>query len=120
MKVLVTGAAGFIGAHLVSALTRAGADVRGFDRDEPPDAVAEWVRGDVTDRVAVGKAVEGCDAVMHLAAVYSYYRRDAEAMLRVNVEGTRSVLEAARARRVVHTSSAATCGPVAGRPAHEG
>ena len=120
MKVLVTGAAGFIGAHVVSALTRAGADVRGFDRDEPGDGVAEWVRGDVTDRAAVGKAVEGCDAVMHLAAVYSYYRRDAEAMLRVNVEGTRSVLEAAGARRVVHTSSAATCGPVAGRPAHEG
>jgi dihydroflavonol-4-reductase len=120
MKVLVTGAAGFIGAHLVSALTRAGADVRGFDRDEPPNGVADWVRGDVTDRVAVGRAIEGCDAVMHLAAVYSYYRRDAEAMLRVNVEGTRSVLEAAGARRVVHTSSAATCGPVAGRPAHEG
>jgi dihydroflavonol-4-reductase len=51
--------------------------------------------------------------------VYSYYRRDAERMLHVNVEGTRNVLAAAGARRVVHTSSAATCGPAPGRPATE-
>jgi dihydroflavonol-4-reductase len=51
--------------------------------------------------------------------VYSYYRRDADLMMRVNVEGTRNVLAAAGDRRVVHTSSAATCGPVPGRAADE-
>jgi dihydroflavonol-4-reductase len=57
--------------------------------------------------------------VFHLAALYSYARADAEAMERVNVEGTRVVLEASRGLRVVHTASCATCGPVAGRAATE-
>jgi dihydroflavonol-4-reductase len=73
----------------------------------------------VLDSRALRVALDGCDAVFHLAAVYSYYRRDAGRMLRVNVEGTRNVLSAAGPRRVVHTSSAATCGPVPGRPATE-
>src|SRR5204863_866316 len=80
---------------------------------------ADWVHGDVLDPDALRRAVDGCDAVFHLAALYSYYRRDAEPMMRVNLEGTRNVLAAAGERRVVHTSSAATCGPVPGRPADE-
>jgi dihydroflavonol-4-reductase len=121
VKALVTGAAGFIGAHVAAALAASGASVRGLDSKEPPESarVDEWVRGDVLDRDAVRRALDGCDPVFHLAAVYSYYRRDAARMLEVNVEGTRSVLAAAGARRVVHTSSAATCGPVRGRQATE-
>jgi dihydroflavonol-4-reductase len=117
VRALVTGAGGFIGAHVVAALERAGATVRGFDVGEP--RCADWVRGDVLDPDALRRALDGCDAVFHLAALYSYYRRDADAMMRVNVEGTRNVLAAAGDRRVVHTSSAATCGPVPGRPADE-
>jgi dihydroflavonol-4-reductase len=117
VRALVTGASGFIGAHVVAALTEAGVAVRGFDQGEP--RAPEWVHGDILDPDALRGAVDGCDAVFHLAAVYSYYRRDAERMMRVNVEGTRNVLAAARDRRVVHTSSAATCGPVPGRPADE-
>jgi dihydroflavonol-4-reductase len=121
VKALVTGAAGFIGAHVAAALADSGATVRGFDGSEPPAhaRVDDWAEGDVLDPDALRRAVEGCDAVFHLAAVYSYYRRDAERMLHVNVEGTRNVLAAAGGRRVVHTSSAATCGPVRGRPATE-
>ena len=121
MRALVTGAGGFIGAHVTATLERDGASVRGFDLGAPPDglAVSEWMTGDVLDRAALERAVVGCDAVFHLAAVYSYYRRDAEAMLRVNLEGTRNVLAAAGRRRVVATSSAGTCGPVPGRPADE-
>jgi dihydroflavonol-4-reductase len=115
----VTGAAGFIGAHVARALRDDGWSVRAFDRDEPPDGIDDWCRGDVLDTKALDLAVEGCDAVFHLAAIYSYYRRDAERMTQVNVEGTRNVLAAAGGRRVVHTSSAATCGPVPGRPADE-
>jgi dihydroflavonol-4-reductase len=117
----VTGAAGFIGAHVAAALTESGASVRAFDNREPPPhaRVEEHVNGDVLDPGALRHAMDGCDAVFHLAAIYSYYRRDAERMLHVNVEGTRNVLAAAGERRVVHTSSAATCGPAPGRPADE-
>ena len=73
----------------------------------------------MTDAAALARAADGCDAIFHLAALYSYFRRDAEAMMRVNVEGTRSALAAAGERRLVLTSSAATCGPVPGRPADE-
>ncbi|HWE32111.1 MAG TPA: NAD-dependent epimerase/dehydratase family protein [Solirubrobacteraceae bacterium] len=122
MRALVTGAAGFIGAHVVSALRRDGAEVVAFDR-VPPPADVEFIRGDVLDADAVRRAVDGCDAIFHLAAVYSYARADAAVMRAVNVDGVRNVLEAAarsdRVRRIVHTSSCATCGPVTGRAATE-
>jgi len=122
MRALVTGAAGFIGSHVVAALTAEGADVVAFDRVPPPGDV-EFVRGDVLDADTVRRALHGCDAVFHLAAVYSYARADAALMRAVNVEGTRNVLDAAlrgdRVRRIVHTSSCATCGPVTGRAATE-
>jgi dihydroflavonol-4-reductase len=120
VKALVTGAAGFIGAHVVAALTDAGADVRAFDRR--PVESADSVVGDLLDPDAVRRAVDGCNAVFHLAALYSYARADARAMQAVNVDGTRVVLEAAArngTRRIVHTSSCATCGPVPGRAATE-
>jgi dihydroflavonol-4-reductase len=126
VRALVTGAAGFIGGHVASALIDAGAEVVAFDRRFPPTApaanVAEQIEGDVLDPAAVARALEGCDAVFHLAAVYSYARADARLMQAVNVEGTRIVLDAAARgtrRRVVHTSSCATCGPVPGRAADE-
>lgn len=113
MRALVTGASGFIGRHLVAALEAAGVEVREFD----------YATGlDVLDPEAVRRAVDGCDTVFHLAAVYSYARADASLMEAVNVEGTRNVLNAAvggPARRIVHTSTCATCGPVPGRRATE-
>jgi len=126
MRTLVTGAAGFIGGHVAAALASGGARVRAFDRNPPlagvvPDTV-EFMRGDILDSDAMRRAVEGCDAVFHLAAVYSYARSDAALMRAVNVRGTRAVLDAAlrgKRRRVVHTSSCATCGPTPGRRATE-
>lgn len=125
MRALVTGAAGFIGAHVARALAEAGADVRLFDRRAPadPPAGADVVVGDVRDAAALSGALDGCDAVFHLAAVYSYARADADLMRAVNVEGSRALLDAVaragRPLRVVHTSSCATCGPVPGRAATE-
>jgi dihydroflavonol-4-reductase len=123
VRALVTGAAGFIGAHVARALVAAGAEVRGFDlrADGMPDGV-EPVAGDLLDRSALEHALDGCDTVFHLAAIYSYARRDAARMHAVNVDGTRALLDAATRgprRRIVHTSSCATCGPVPGRPATE-
>jgi dihydroflavonol-4-reductase len=121
VRALVTGAAGFIGSHVVAALLASGAEVRGFDRRTPAElpAGAEFVPGELLDRDALRQALAGCDAVFHLAALYSYSRRDADAMEQINVEGTRALIEEAGTRRIVHTASCATCGPVAGRAATE-
>ncbi len=128
MRAVVTGAAGFVGAHVVRALAGSGAEVVAFDRafagtgPSPFPETVELVGGDVLDADAVRRAVAGADAVFHLAGVYSYARRDHAAMRAVNVEGTRIVLDAAvrgRCRRIVHTSTCATCGPVRGRAADE-
>jgi dihydroflavonol-4-reductase len=126
VRALVTGAAGFIGGHVAAALAAEGADVRAFDRRPPPALPPgiDFVAGDLLDPAALARALEGCDAVFHLAALYSYDRDDADAMRAVNVEGTRLLLDAvargADRRRVVHTSSCGTCGPVRGRAATEG
>jgi dihydroflavonol-4-reductase len=108
MKIYVTGASGFIGGHVVDELLERGADVR-----------TDWV--DLLDRAGLERAVSGCDAVFHVAALYSY-DADPRMLELVNVEGTRNVIEACvrqRVQRLVHTSTAGTCGPVSGREATE-
>lgn len=108
MRVYVTGASGFVGRHVVDALRGRGAEVR----DE---------RVDLLDAPALERVMDGCEAVVHVAALYSYEAPE-EALRRANVDGTRNVLEAAAragVRRLVHTSTAGTCGPVEGRRATE-
>jgi dihydroflavonol-4-reductase len=122
--VLVTGGSGLIGSHVLRALLEAGYEPRAFSRRESPleAGAIEQVRGDVRDSEVLMAAMRGCCAAVHTAAVYSYGRARAPEMNATNVAGTRNVLDAAAragVERVVVTSSAATCGPVAGRPAHE-
>ncbi|MGO4533570.1 NAD-dependent epimerase/dehydratase family protein [Leifsonia sp. 2MCAF36] len=107
MKVLVTGASGFLGGAVASALVARGDEVRTLQRRPSGVAGADDVRGDVTDAVRVRAAVEGVDAVVHLAAKVSLAGAVAD-FDRVNVGGTRIVLGEARAagvRRIVHVSS---------------
>jgi dihydroflavonol-4-reductase len=124
MRVLLTGASGFVGAHVAAELGRQGASVRAYCRSEPPPHahVGDWVSGDVRDLELLKRATAGCEAVVHAAALVSYVRSDAAASYEVNVSGTRNAIEAAAAagaRRVLVTSSAATCGPAPGRAASE-
>jgi dihydroflavonol-4-reductase len=109
MRVYVTGGGrGFVGSHVARALEEAGHDVR-----------REWV--DVRDADELSRRIAGCDGVVHVAALYSFDAPAAE-LEAVNVAGTRNVVAACLANgvaRLVHTSSAATCGPVPGRAATE-
>lgn len=127
-KVLVTGADGFIGSHLVEALVKAGADVRAFcfynsrgsfgwlDLSEPQIVEAVDFRlGDIRDAGFVQRSCEGIDIVFHLAALiaipYSYVAP--ESFVDTNVKGTLNVLEAVRksgCHRLVHTSTSEVYG----------
>ncbi|MFZ6990534.1 NAD-dependent epimerase/dehydratase family protein [Curtobacterium sp. RRHDQ66] len=105
MTVLVTGASGFLGRAVAAAVRDAGHDVRTFQRR--PSGVAGVVDGaavtdvlgSMTDPAAVARAVEGVDAVVHLAAKVSLAGDPAD-FSRVNVEGTQTLIDAARAAGV--------------------
>ena len=118
-RVLVTGATGFVGSALVRAFLGAGYSVRALARAESRrDNVAglaiETVDGDVCDPAAVARAVAGVSYVAHAAADYRLWARDPDTILRTNVEGTRTLMQASLAagvERIVHTSSVATLAP---------
>jgi len=107
VRVLVTGASGFLGRAVAAAVRDAGHEVRTFQRRASGVADVEEQRGSMADAAAVRRAVDGVEAVVHLAAKVSLAGDPAD-FTRVNVDGTRTLLEAARAagvRRFVHVSS---------------
>jgi len=104
MRVLVTGGTGFVGCHTVAALAAHGHDVRllvrrpeRVERALAPLGVGglETVVGDVTDAESVKRAVEGCDAIVHSAAIFTLDRRRDEEVMHVNVRGSEIVFDAA-------------------------
>ena len=130
MKVLVTGATGFTGGHLAQYLVERGDDVRALVR---PKSRARFeasplanrmiaCEGDLMDPSSVRAAADGVDVVYHIAATYREAGQPDAAYRAINVDGTRNVLEAAKAggvRRVVHCSTGGVHGDIANPPANE-
>jgi nucleoside-diphosphate-sugar epimerase len=116
MKILVTGAAGNVGAFVARELLDHGYQVRALDRTAPPEDLrsrVEVVYADLSDRLAMLRAAQGCDAIAHLAAIPNpMHGRDLE-ILEPNVVGTHYVLAAAEAQgisKVVLASSVSIYG----------
>jgi dihydroflavonol-4-reductase len=127
MKAIVTGANGFTGSHLVKALEQRGDAVVGLVRKSSnlkrlSGCNLELVYGEITDRDALKTAMTGVDWVFHTAAYVELGLVDAAAMERVNVEGTRAVMEVARAtgvKKVVYCSTIGVFGDTQGRVVDE-
>ena len=115
---LVTGANGFVGAHVVRALVACAALMCGpllaAARTRALDGVdCEIVIGDLRDLESVERAVDGCDEVYHVAADYRLWVLDEAAMYAANVGGTRNLLAASKragVAKIVHTSTVGALG----------
>ena len=115
MRILVTGATGFLGAHLVPRLLAEGHQVRGIGRTKPGPALkgAEFIQADLKDADAVGRALDGVDAVYHLAGLVSFDPKDARKMYALHVDATRSLLGQLRERKIGRLILASTSGAIA-------
>ncbi len=113
MKVLVTGATGFIGYHVAMLLHEKGFHVialtrEGSDTSSLVDLGIETAKGDIRDPDALYRTLRGCKQLYHVAADYRLWVPDPEAMYEINVQGTRNVMESALRRsveKVVYTST---------------
>ena len=118
MNLFLTGATGFVGSHIARAASEQGASLcllarKSSNLSQIEGLDAEIVTGDLRDAASYASALQGCDAVMHVAADYRLWVRDPEAMYAANVQGTADLLRSAREAgvpRVVYTSSVATMG----------
>lgn len=117
MKVLVTGATGFVGQKLVNYLSEQGLDIRVIARDPNKATMfpknTEILKGDVTDPDSLIKATKDIDTVFHLAGVVGYSKAQREEMERVNVQGTQNVIDAMeknKVRKILHFSSVVAIG----------
>jgi dihydroflavonol-4-reductase len=115
-RYFVTGATGFLGAHLVDHLLAGGHTVVALCREEEPELEGRGVvvaRGDVLDRESIERGAERCDGAFHCAGKVSRDPDDAEELYRLHVTGTRNVLEACKTRGVRRVVVASTSGTVA-------
>lgn len=127
MKVLITGATGFIGSELTRFLSSKGYSVRALCRpksniDALSNDTVQICWGNILDFSSVEKAVDGCDCVFHLAAYAKNWAKNPSTFFEVNVTGTKNVLDAskqANVKKVVVTSSGVTFGPSNGTPIKE-
>ena len=127
MKVFVTGATGFIGKNTVKCLIESGHEciclVRSTSKKDALEKIGcQFVNGDITDRESLTKGLQGCEAVINLANLYSYWEPDVSLYEKINIDGTRNVMESALAsgmKKVVHVSSLVTWGRTSDVPFNE-
>lgn len=128
MKIFLTGSTGFIGTSLVERLAGTEHEMRCLVRktsniENVKKAGAELITGDLRDKSSLLAGMEGCDCVMDLASLNSFWVRDPDIFREVNVKGTLNVMEAALeagVSKVIHVSSASVYGRPADRPFTEG
>jgi nucleoside-diphosphate-sugar epimerase len=125
MKILITGAAGFLGLHLAKFFDQKGyqlilVDIADFEKDEYPER-SRFVKGDIRDKKLMDSLVKGTDIVIHAAAALPLWKK--EDIFAINVEGTRNLLQAAlkhRIKRFIFISSTAVYGIPEKHPIEEG
>lgn len=127
MRILVTGASGFLGGYVVEALVKGRHQVVALVRDGSDTLFLDYLgvemrKGDLTDPGSLDRAVKGVDAVIHLAAYYTFSGKR-ELYQRVNVQGTKDLMESMLrqgVRRLIYCSTTEVIGPTSGGPADEG
>ena len=115
MKVLITGGAGFIGTAVAEALLAKNIEVRAMDISKSPLAGIEKFEGSILDRYSVSDAIEGCDAVIHLAGLLGVKKTEQMRLqcLNINIQGSINVFDACvrgRVKRILISSSSEVYG----------
>jgi len=127
MKIFITGATGFIGQKLIQAAIEKGFFVHALVRNTCSNQLQQherihYFKGDITNYDTVLKAMQECDSVIHAAGITQLWHHDRSIFYRVNVGGTKNVLEAAcfhNVKRFVYTSTCGVLGPSYGDPVTE-
>lgn len=127
MKVFLTGATGYIGANLALKLANAGYVVHALIRSPKKAKVIEHPNiklfdGDILDVLSLKKAMSSCEAIFHLAAYASVWAKDPATYFKINVQGTKNILNVALElgiKKMVYTSTAGVIGPSYDKPATE-
>lgn len=119
MKYFITGISGFIGSNLARKLLREGHQINALVRDMENINLfkhpgLKFIKGSLKDRKTITSAMKGCNTAFHLAAFAKPWAKDPNEYIRVNIDGSKNVFEAAKiagVKKVVFTSSAATMSP---------
>ena len=127
MKLLITGSTGYIGQKLALAAAKKGYVVHALVRNpaspnRPLHENIHYFKGDINDTASIATAIQGCDAVLHAAALAQLWNKDRNLFYKVNVDGTKNMLQAAKqegVKKFLFTSSCAVLGPSYAQPVSE-